>query len=251
MEATATLLPRTDQRLERQSDRRFFSGLAILLALAVLLGFAQTYFLRPLFRPTALTPLVHIHGFVYTLWMVLLIVQTRLVAAGRTDIHRRLGMSAFALAVLMEVFGILIPIAFAQAGNHLKGLTPSATMAIQLTNMVTFPLLIGAALYLRRQPAAHKRLMMLATLAVMSPAFVRIVRQCCTFIPISFIMVGYLLVDALVLVMFLYDWRTQRSIQRATLWGGLLLLAAHPFRFWLATTTGWERFAKWLMQLGQ
>ena len=246
MEAT-TRLPRTNHRTERM----FFSGLAIALAAFVLLGFGQTYFLRPLFRPTALTPLVHIHGLVFTLWLVLLTVQTRLVAAGRTDIHRRLGMSAFGLAILMEIFGVLVPIAAANEGDHLKGMTSQGTMAIQLTNMVTFPALIGAALYLRRQPAAHKRLMMLATMAIMAPAFVRIIRQCCTFIPISFVMAGYLLVDALVLVMVLYDWRTQRHIHRATLWGGLLLLAAHPFRFWLATTPGWEQFATWLMQVGK
>lgn len=246
MEATTTL-PRADRRTERM----FFSGLAIVLALFVLLGFGQTYFLRPLFRPTALTPLVHLHGLVFTLWLVLLIVQTRLVAAGRTDIHRRLGMSAFGLAILMEIFGVLVPLAAANEGDHLKGMTSQGTMAIQLTNMVTFPLLIGAGLYLRRQPAAHKRLMMLATMAIMAPAFVRIIRQCCTFIPISFVMAGYLLVDALVLVLFFYDWRTQQRLHRATLWGGLLLLAAHPFRFWLATTIGWERFATWLMQLSR
>lgn len=247
MEATTTPLPRSDRRTER----KFFSGLAILLPLLVLLGFAQTYFLRPLFRPTPLTPLVHIHGIVYTLWMALLIVQTRLIAAGRTNIHRRLGMSAFVLAVLMEIFGILVPIAAANEGDHLKGMTSQGTMAIQLMNMVTFPILIGAALYLRRQPAAHKRLMMLATMAIMAPAFVRIIRQCCTFIPLSFVMTGYLLVDALVLLIFLYDWRTLGRIHRATLWGGLLIFAAHPFRFWLATTTGWEQFATWLMQLSK
>lgn len=247
MATTATSIPRIDRRTER----RFYSGMAVLLAVIVLLGFTPTYFLRPLFRSTALTPIIHLHGIVYSLWIVLLVVQTRLVAAGRTDIHRRLGMSGFVLAVLMELFGILVAIAAANEGDHIKGMTPQGTMAIQMTSMVVFPVLIGTALYLRRQPAAHKRLMMLATIAIMNAAFLRVLRQCCSFIPISNVMAGYLMVDVMVLVMFLHDWRTQGRIHRATLWGGLLLLAAHPFRFWLATTAGWEQFATWLMQLGR
>lgn len=241
----------TVQRADRRTERRFYSGMAILLGLFVLAGFTRSYFLRPLFLPTSLTPLVHLHGVVYTLWMVLLIVQTRLVAAGRTDIHRRLGISGLVLAVLMEVFGILVPIASAREGDHIKELTPQGTIAIMLTSMVIFPLLFGAALYLRRQPAAHKRLMLLATIALMAPALARILRLCCDFSHINRVWVGYLLVDVMVLVMFLYDWRTQGRIHRATLWGGLLLLAAHPFRFWLAKAAGWEQFATWLMQLGQ
>lgn len=245
MESKAAVLPRVERRMER----RFFSALAIFIAVAIALGFARTYFLRPLFLPASLTPLVHLHGLVFTLWVILLVVQTQLVAAGRTNIHRRLGMVGVVIAVLMEVFGLLVPLAAAQDGDHLPAMTVAATMAIQLMNTVTFPLLFGTAIYFRRQPALHKRLMLLASLAIMSPAYVRILRQCCTVIPVRPVFIAYLLVDLTVLTLFVYDWRTQGRIHRATLWGGLLVLVAHPLRFWLGTTSGWERIAAWLVTL--
>lgn len=245
MESKAAVLP----RVERRTERRFFSALAIFIAVAIALGFARTYFLRPLFLPASLTPLVHLHGLVFTLWVILLVVQTQLVAAGRTNIHRRLGMVGVVIAVLMEVFGLLVPLAAAQDGDHLPAMTVAATMAIQLMNTVTFPLLFGTAIYFRRQPALHKRLMLLASLAIMSPAYVRILRQCCTVIPVRPVFIAYLLVDLTVLTLFVYDWRTQGRIHRATLWGGLLVLVAHPLRFWLGTTSGWERIAAWLVTL--
>lgn len=245
MENNAGALPRSD----RQTERRFFLILASLIALFVFVGFARTYYLRPLFLPAPLTPLVHLHGLVFTLWVILLVVQTQLVAAGRTSIHRRLGIAGIVIAVLMEVFGVLVPLAAAKDGDHLKGMTVAATMAIQLMNTVTFPLLFGAAIYFRRQPAMHKRLILLASLAIMSPAYVRILRQCCTVIPVRPVFIAYLLVDLTVLALCVYDWRTQGRIHRATLWGGLLVLVAHPLRFWLGTTTGWERIATWLISL--
>lgn len=245
MESNTTSLP----RVERHTESRFFSAMAIFIVVAIIIGFARTYFLRPLFLPAPLTPLVHFHGLVFTLWVILLVAQTRLVAAGRTNIHLRLGMVGIIIALLMEVFGILVPLAAAKDGDHLKGMTVAATMAIQLMNTVTFPLLFGAAIYFRRQPATHKRLILLASLAIMAPAYVRILRQCCTVIPVRPVFIAYLLVDLTVLTLFVYDWRTQGRVHRATLWGGFLVLAAHPLRFWLGTTSGWERIAAWLVTL--
>ena len=73
-------------------DRRLFAGVAVGLALLVLVGFAQTYYLKVLFRTPPLRALLHVHGIVMTAWIVLFAVQVRLVAAHRTDLHRRLGV---------------------------------------------------------------------------------------------------------------------------------------------------------------
>ena len=44
--------------------------------------------------------LVHLHGIVMTLWFALFVVQTRLIAAHRTDLHRRVGVFGALLVVL-------------------------------------------------------------------------------------------------------------------------------------------------------
>jgi hypothetical protein len=60
------------------------------------------------FNANPLPPLLHIHGAVFSSWMLLLIVQTSLVAAGRVDLHRRLGLLGFFLACLLVCLSLLV-----------------------------------------------------------------------------------------------------------------------------------------------
>jgi len=72
-------------------DDLFFPGMAVLLLATVFFGFARTYYLAGVFRAPLPNLLVHIHGAVFSAWILLLIAQTSLVASGRVDLHRRLG----------------------------------------------------------------------------------------------------------------------------------------------------------------
>src|SRR5260370_42612165 len=81
--------------------------MAILMLATVLLGFARSYFLAGLFRAPLPNWLIHLHGAAFSSWLLLLIVQTSLVASGRVDLHKRLGLLGFGLAILMIVLGIL------------------------------------------------------------------------------------------------------------------------------------------------
>src|SRR5437667_31131 len=87
-------------------DRRFFTGMALAAAVAVFVGFAPTYYLKGAFATPGLRPLFHLHGALFTSWIVLLLVQTVLVAARRVDIHRRLGVAGGVLAATMIVVGL-------------------------------------------------------------------------------------------------------------------------------------------------
>ena len=88
----------------RQTNHRIenllFSGMAVVILVSVLVGFAPSYYLAGLFKAPLPNLLVHIHGAVFSSWILLLIVQTSLVAADRVDVHRRLGLLGFALACL-------------------------------------------------------------------------------------------------------------------------------------------------------
>src|SRR3979411_1735862 len=92
-------------RPSRQYDNYFFSGMALLILATVLVGFARTYFLAGVFRAPLPSLIIHIHGAVFSSWILLLIAQTALVTAGRVDIHRRLGLLGFGLACLMVTPG--------------------------------------------------------------------------------------------------------------------------------------------------
>src|SRR5438128_1996163 len=91
----------------RRFDHLFFSGMALLLLLTVFAGFARTYYLAGVFHAPLPSLIIHLHGAVFSCWVLLLLTQTSLVSAGRVDIHRRLGIAGFVLACLMGVLGVL------------------------------------------------------------------------------------------------------------------------------------------------
>jgi hypothetical protein len=113
------------------SDRLFYSGMAIVMAALVFSGFAPTYFFR-LFGggPSstvsggAFTPLVHVHGALFTAWVLLFVVQTALVAGHRVAVHRRLGLAGAGLAAAMILVGTSTAIATARRAAHQSAWTP-------------------------------------------------------------------------------------------------------------------------------
>ena len=90
----------TNERIHRGTrDRRFYTWVAIAIPIIVLLGFARTYYLKGFFAGPELPALVHLHGVVMTVWVALFIIQVRLVASRRTNIHRRLGVLSGVFAI--------------------------------------------------------------------------------------------------------------------------------------------------------
>src|ERR1041385_6821040 len=97
-----TTAPRNRQK---RSDSIFFPLMAIALAGIVFAGFAPTFYLREQFDGPPLSMLKLVHGTAFTAWIALLVTQTGLVAADRRNIHRKLGVAGFGLALLMVLLG--------------------------------------------------------------------------------------------------------------------------------------------------
>src|ERR1041385_8610276 len=104
----------------------FFTGMAIAVAATVGAGFAPTYYLKPLFATPALPLSLHIHGALFTAWVLLFVAQTSLVAANRTDLHRRLGVAGAGLAVAMVVSGTAVAIESARLARPALGVLAGA-----------------------------------------------------------------------------------------------------------------------------
>src|SRR4051794_3607926 len=90
--------------------RRFYVGMAIAIAITVFAGFSRSYFLKSYFGSPDLSLLLHIHGAIFTSWVLFLLAQTTLVATGRTYIHRRMGVAGGVLALLLVVVGTMTAI---------------------------------------------------------------------------------------------------------------------------------------------
>lgn len=225
-------------------DRRLYIWVAVFIPIVVLLGFARTYYLKGLFSTPALPGLlVHLHGIVMTLWVVLFGAQVWLVAARRVKLHQRLGVLGAALAALVVSVGVLTAINLT-AREASAGPPALQFLAIPLGDMLVFAILIGTALYYRRRIETHKRLMLLAAVNLLTPAIARI--------PLHFIETGGSLVffgltDVCVLACVAFDTVRHRRLHPVFVWGTLLIIASQPLRLLLAGTDVWMRFATWLV----
>lgn len=229
-------------------DRVFYSTMAIAMALTVFVGFAPTYYLRlfgdePMvnFGGLPFTPLVHLHGVLFTGFVVLFIAQTALVASHRVAVHRRLGIAGGLLAAAMVVVGTATAIRGAARGAGPPGIDPLVSMAIPLFSMLRFPAFVAAALLLRRNKEAHKRLMLLAYISLMSAAVLRLpgVEPLGT---LGFDGLSFLFLLAGVI----YDLVTRRRVHAAYIWGGALLVASVPLRLMASGTETWRAFAEFV-----
>lgn len=228
----------------RVGERRFYSGMALAIALTVFVGFAPTFYLRPYYHPEPLLPLLHLHGILFTSWVLLLVAQTTLVAAHRTDLHRRLGLASVVLVPLMLMVGATTAIVRAKQGfSPPGGPPPLVFLVIPLIDLLVFGILIGTGLHFRSRPDVHKRLMLLATIALLAAPIARLPGVVQGGPPVFF---G--LADLFLVACIAYDLVSRRRVERATLWGGGLILVSQPLRLLLGGTSGWLAIATWLTQ---
>jgi hypothetical protein len=230
------------QQLQRQ--RIYYITFAVIAALAVFTGFARTYFLKGYFGAPSLTPLVHLHGFIFTSWILMFIAQTSLVAAGRTDIHRKLGVVGGVLAGLMIIVGPLTAIAAARLGHSPSPEVPALKfLVIPLIDILQFAILIGAALYLRRKPEHHRRLMLAATIGILPAAFARFpVSPLYAYQPLA----AFLMTDIVLLSAVTYDSIKHHRLHPAFAWSAALIILSFPLRLMLSGTNAWMTFAQWV-----
>ena len=224
-----------------QRDRRFFTGMGIVIAVIIVAGFAPTYFFRPLTAKPSLAPLLHLHGIVFTAWVALFVTQTSLVAARRTAVHRRLGLTALVLVPAMAIIGLVAARASAARGFAPPGAPPPLVfLVIPVADIAVFIALAATDFALRRRLAAHKRLMLLATIALLPPATGRLAMMTG-----QGLLTMFIATDAFIIAMLIYDRWSRGKIHPATAWGGGFLIASQPLRLAIASTAAWMTFATW------
>lgn len=230
-------------------DRLFYSGMAVAMTLTVIAGFARTYYFRGYLGDpatfsgaAALTPIIHLHGALFTAWMVLFIVQTGLIAARRVAVHRRLGFAGAGLAAAMVVVGVKTAIAGAQRGAGPPGIDPLVFLVVPLFDIALFAGFVAAAMWRRRDKEAHKRLMLLAYVAIVTAGVARI-PGVLPFGPLAFFALSFLFV----LAGIIYDRVSRGRIHRVYVVGGAILVLSVPVRLALSGTAAWQSFARSLV----
>ena len=156
--------------------RRFYIGITLVLIAMVIRGFWPSYFGLLLSGAVTRPWIIHLHGALFTGWMVLLLGQVSLVASGRVRLHRRIGNVGIAYGALVLGIGLVVsfaaPVLHVRAGEWTVD-RAAGFMLLPLVDMVLFGGFFGAAIAYRGRPEIHKRLILAATVALAFAAVAR------------------------------------------------------------------------------
>lgn len=225
---------------------RFPLWAAVAIGAAVVIGFTRTYYLRWYFELPPLTRIAHVHGLLSTLWIVLHYSQARLIAAHRVALHKRVGIAGAILGATIVVQAVMLSVTGAAEGHAPPGRNPLQFLSVSLGTTFMFGMFLTLALAMRRKSEWHKRLMLLTSLVLLVPAIGRIDGLLYVTFGTPRTVLPFMVTAGFLAWACANDWRKRGRIHPAYLYGGLVLLAAIPFRAWLGTTDAWMPFAKWV-----
>ncbi len=245
MATDAIFAPASGQQLtyrpvNRTLERVFYSSMAILLCVCVYIGFSPTYFQAGMMRAPLPSPILHIHGAVFTLWMLLFVVQAALISARRVKWHRSFGTVAFCLPPIMIVLGVIAAIDALHRGVKIGPLDPAVSAAIPLIGIVGFTIVIYASWRARRRPDAHKRLILIATMGLVAAAFGRFPWARIGLPPAAGAVTG---LGILILILIIYELISIRRIHRSTMWAAPFVFASVALAVPIGMTPAWHAFA--------
>jgi hypothetical protein len=237
---STAVLPKVRVRREappnRIWDRVFFSGMILFVLATAIIGFWPTYYGAGVIHAPLPSALVHVHAVVVTLWLVLLVVQSALISAKRVRVHKTLGIAGFGLAAVMIVLGFMTGVAAMRRGATVPPIDPRTFMVLPLGDIFVFTVLIVCAGVYRYKPVLHKRYVLFGTIMMLDAALGRVPYQHHP---------GARLASSLFLLFapLVYDLVSLRRVTVATWASELLIVVVFFFRFPVAQTAAWLRFA--------
>jgi hypothetical protein len=225
----------------RDTGSRFYRTCAVAALGVAVAGFFLTY-LRPMAAGTFEGPSrAHLHGALLTGWLLLVVAQSVLVRK-RLAVHRTLGWAAVVLAPSILVTTVLVGAEVARRDMLRSGAAGADTVIGTLTTSLAFLLLVAAALLLRRKAQWHKRLIFLATVVILWPAWFRW-RHFLPDMPRPDIWLGLVLTDLPIAIAAVRDRIRFGAVHPAYLTVGLAVIAEQVTEVLLFGTPGWHRAA--------
>jgi hypothetical protein len=230
------LAPAGAMAASRRSRSKLYVILSVLMLLMVIVGFWPSYY-GPLVSGTANVALVlHFHGIVFFGWMILFIAQAALAASGNIRAHRSLGSFGIWYGSVILVFGTIVsflaPMIRLNAGEWTID-EAAAFLPIPLIDMILFGGFFIAGVRYRPQPLLHKRLMFLATAAILFAAAFRM--QAAGMMPLP---AAVLLWYVPVVIGMIHDFRVLGKVHNVY-WIGLVAMTLSLVRLPLGGMEWW------------
>lgn len=154
-----------------RGDRIFFIACLLFIWTAILMGFGPGAIKQFGGEGTPRPLYLHLHAIAFFGWLALLTVQFTLVQTRQVRVHGLLGIGGAGLAAIMVVLGTWTALESVSA-RIARGSNPGF-LAVQLMDLFLFAALAAAALIMRTDRAAHRRLILMATLQLTGAGFGR------------------------------------------------------------------------------
>ena len=167
-EASAT------KQLKTFLSRNFYLCMSLVMAGLVVWGFSHTVDTNLIHAKPPRPLLLWIHGAAFSTWVVFFTFQSGLVRLRKVSVHRFLGWFGAGLATGMVALGFTIAVVMARFDTvvlHQKG--ADAFLSIPFADMIIFGSCMAAAIYGRKRPEYHRRLVFIATCELMDAAIGR------------------------------------------------------------------------------
>ena len=229
-----------------RDDRR--TVLVWLTAFWIFIGVGFGLDLHNYFHESPPVPrIVHVHAVVTTLWLLVVTALVLLVEAGNVKLHRLLGWFAAGFTVVLVVIAPWSELSWQALNLHTPGSLPPQFLSIAFAEILSLIILLPYGILLRKNLAAHRRIMMLAVIAISGAGFSRMLSL---FAPAPTSFLGtYLFYEGgtvlILLAMFLWDWKRNR-VMKQFLQGAVVLVgvgvSATGLYFnpaWQSVSTAW------------
>lgn len=241
MATTAAAVPRVT------APRRLYVGIAVLAIAIAAVGFWPTYF-GPLLAGGVDKPaIIHFHAVVYVGWLAIFLTQVAFAATGRLALHMKLGRFAIGYGMLVIFAGLLAGIGMFVLRVRAGDAAAAQTAVLgPLLDMLFFAPLFAAAVYYRRKPELHKRLMVVATTSLLIAAAVRM-----PFLgqPRNMLLLHSIWTAPILIAMAHDFWRQHRVHPVYALGLVLLLIQGPAVRVYIRGSDEWRSLSGWLASL--
>jgi len=155
-------------------SKYFYLFMSLLIVAVIVYGFSFTID-KNLIHPAVPRPwILYVHATIFSGWLVFFILQSTLVRLGGVQWHRRLGQFGVALGTLIPIIGVSTAVVMGRFNTvSLHATDAESSLVIPLFDMVCFTSTFPLAVYWRKKPELHRRLMLVATCALTAAGFGR------------------------------------------------------------------------------
>ncbi len=228
------------------SRSTFFLCMAYGFLVIAVVGFSTTFFVPLAKGAFRAPPVIYVHGALLFGWLLFFIAQATLIRKCRFLTHRQLGIAGVVLSVGIVISGVLVGLHATRrdlaAGGDDFVLGQFVNILIE---MFLFGALVAAAIAFRRHGESHKRLLLLATISALAPAWLRL-RHLFPGVPEPFVTFS-LLADSLLLVAIARDWISLKRVHPVYIWVGGTMVLVHVVELLAITSAPWLQLSRFLL----